>query len=181
VTSFLQGFLIELGITSVFYNLVLSVYYKLTIVNGWREERLKRSQKWFHGVPLFLGITCASLGIPFYDITPFGCHLYPIPTKETLAFMIPLAYFPVIFSIIFLISMMAYIYSKVVAQDKRSNKWRIENKLTKGSPTTAEKDARMGVKERMYRWYKRTFQHAKKKRSKLVSQVYWQAVACKYC
>eukprot|EP00545_Synedropsis_sp_CCMP1620_P004638 CAMPEP_0119011870 /NCGR_PEP_ID=MMETSP1176-20130426/5938_1 /TAXON_ID=265551 /ORGANISM="Synedropsis recta cf, Strain CCMP1620" /LENGTH=862 /DNA_ID=CAMNT_0006964745 /DNA_START=103 /DNA_END=2691 /DNA_ORIENTATION=+ len=176
-TCKVQGFLIELGITSVFYNLLLSIYYKLTIVDGWREERLKRSQKWFHGIPLLFGFGLAFAGLPFYDVTPFGCFLYPIPVKETLAYMIPLAYFPVIFSVLFLISMMAYIYSKVMAQDKRADKWRIDTKFKRGSILQTMDGARLTTKARLSQWYKKTFKRTKKKKSKLVSQVYWQAVA----
>ena len=88
------------------------MYYKWTIVNGWREEKLKRNQKWFHAFALGFGVSSAAIGIPFYDITPFGCHLYPIPVSETYPWMIPLAYLPVLFTISWLTGVMIYIVSR---------------------------------------------------------------------
>jgi len=187
-----QGFIIELGITSLYYTIALSIYYKLTIVDGWREERLKRNQKWFHGIPIFIGVASAAIGIPFYDITPFGCHLYPIPVGETYPWMIPLAYLPVIAATLFLSCTMAYIYWKVYSQDKAANKWRIKNRL-------GGKSKQQGISElhgsrfsgevpggassrRWWSWITGWWTKRKRKksnRSKLVDQVFGQGVACK--
>ena len=41
-TCKLQGFFVQLGFTSVFYNLSLTVYYLLVIVYGWGDFRVKR-------------------------------------------------------------------------------------------------------------------------------------------
>lgn len=175
-----QGFFVQLGLTSVFYNLLLSIYYKLTIVNGWREERLKRSQKWFHGIPLALGFTCAFIGIPFYDVTPFGCHLYPIPVKQTIAWMIPLAYFPVIFTVIFLTAMMTYIYYKVLAQDKKADRWRIGGSSRRAAVPGSLQFTKAKAKANFLKCYQIIIKGRTRKKSKLVNRVYWQAVACKF-
>jgi hypothetical protein len=57
-TYTLQGFFIQIGFTGIFYNLVLSVYYLLTIRYGWREDKLRGALPYF----CFTGILGIGLG-----------------------------------------------------------------------------------------------------------------------
>ncbi len=47
-TCVFQGILIQLGLTSLFYSVLLSVYYLLTIKHNWTESRFRKYRKYFH-------------------------------------------------------------------------------------------------------------------------------------
>jgi hypothetical protein len=47
-TCVLQGILIQLGLTSLFYSVLLSVYYLLIIKYNWKESRFRKYRKYFH-------------------------------------------------------------------------------------------------------------------------------------
>ena len=59
-----QGFFTQFGISSPLYNMSLSVYYLLAVRFGWREERLKSVEVWFHFVPISWALGTAVAGLP---------------------------------------------------------------------------------------------------------------------
>jgi hypothetical protein len=65
-TCTMQGFLVQIGFSGIFYNLALSVYYLLTIQYGWREDKLRRALPYFR----FNFILGVGLGTLFVN------HLY---------------------------------------------------------------------------------------------------------
>ena len=55
VTCTAQGFFIQLGMLSLWYNMALSMYYLLVIRYNWREFQLVKVVKWLHALPLVVG------------------------------------------------------------------------------------------------------------------------------
>jgi hypothetical protein len=55
MTCAMQGFLVQLGFTGIFYNLALSFYYLLMIRYGWREDKLRKALPYFR-LALVVGV-----------------------------------------------------------------------------------------------------------------------------
>ena len=118
-----QAYFVQLGFTSVFYNVSLALYYLLVIVYSWRERSLKKIRIYLHGIPLLVGFGLAFGGIKFYDWIDYGCHLEPPPGNhpwETLVF----AVIPVAVSVLLISIFMAVLYIRVRQKSRASNKWR---------------------------------------------------------
>jgi len=119
-----QGFFIQLGYTSVFYNVALSFYYLLTIRYGWREVQTRRYAKWFH-TPVLFGLALALAGIPFYENFFLACYLVPPPLAEDIVVVICLCIAPIATGIAVATANMLLVYAKVRTQDAAANRWRM--------------------------------------------------------
>lgn len=152
-----QAFFIQLGYTSIFYNVSLSLYYLLVIVYGWREPSLLKIRLPLHGLPLLVGI-CLAFGIlPVYSWIEYGCHLMPYPAGDlwkVLVFVVV----PIGFSIVAITSTMLMVYWSVRQTDVAARKWKMESREVSTSITT-------------------TRQHQKKtKKISILTQVFWQSL-----
>jgi hypothetical protein len=58
--------------TSIVYNLVLSIYYLLVIRYRCPDRKLKKTEKWFHIIPLSFGIVTAIIPAAFKLYNPAG-------------------------------------------------------------------------------------------------------------
>jgi uncharacterized membrane protein len=63
-TCTMQGFFIQVGIASSFYNVSLAIYYFLVIRKGWTEKEIRMLEPFMHSIPLLWGISTALIGIP---------------------------------------------------------------------------------------------------------------------
>eukprot|EP00980_Cylindrotheca_fusiformis_P023360 scaffold10413_cov130-Cylindrotheca_fusiformis.AAC.4 len=77
-TCKLQGVLLQLGFTSMMFNLLLSLYFWLTVSRGWKEHQMKRIRLPIYCVVVFVWIGIALGGIPLYEPSLYVCGL-PIP------------------------------------------------------------------------------------------------------
>ena len=114
-----QGFSVQLGYTGIFYNMALSFYYLLVIRYGWREDRLQKVKVLFHGIPLLFGWGLAFAGIPFYELSYWGCWILPEPgtprfARSLIFFIVPLMIVLVLASINMLL-----VYMAVRRQDRK--------------------------------------------------------------
>ena len=66
LTCKLQGFMIQLGFTSTFYNFALALYFLLVICFNWKESQFKKYQRRIHVLLTLLGLGLAAGAIPFY-------------------------------------------------------------------------------------------------------------------
>jgi hypothetical protein len=55
-TCVLQGILIQLGLTSLFYSVLLSIYYLLLIKYNWKESRFRKYRRYFHLPIIIIGV-----------------------------------------------------------------------------------------------------------------------------
>jgi hypothetical protein len=117
-----QGFFVQLGFTSVFYNVSLAIYYLLVIVYSWKERNLVEIREYLHGIPIMVGVVLAFGGIPVYDWFEYGCHLLP-PPDGSMAMVLVLAVGPIGFSIVSIMGCMFTVYWKVRSQARTSRKW----------------------------------------------------------
>ena len=124
-TCKLQGFLIQLGIGTIFYNISLSVYYKLVIVHTWRNDRLRQIQGRFHIVPIALALVLAFGSIPFYRPSITYCHFFVEPSVEPVETAVALFAFiiPVTAALVILISLTIRVYLAVRANTRTSQRW----------------------------------------------------------
>lgn len=123
-----QGYFIQLGFTSVFYNTSLALYYYLAIARGWRESALRRIVPVLHAPPIILGIGLAFAGLPFYEGFDYACHLRPYSNELTessgdLWTLLVFVVGPVGFSILFISFSMVVMYFVVRAQSRVAKKW----------------------------------------------------------
>lgn len=93
-TCLLQGFMIQLGETSVFYNLLLAVYFLLLIKYNWKERRFRQYRNYFHLPILAIGVALAGGCLP-YIVPQLGfCYIaippeYPNRIPISMFFAIP--------------------------------------------------------------------------------------------
>jgi hypothetical protein len=79
-TCRLQGFFTQFGYSVGMYNLVLSLYYYLTIVKSMkRREFAKCLEKWCHAtiICLTLGFAISGVAIGLFNPTPAFCYIAP--------------------------------------------------------------------------------------------------------
>ena len=70
-----QGFFLQLGFAAMFYNVSLTLFYMLTIAEGYRESRIRQIQIYLLGLPFGLGLILACAGIPMYVSIGSVCWL----------------------------------------------------------------------------------------------------------
>jgi len=118
-----QGFFVQLGLTSVFYNVSLAVYYVLVIVYRWRERDLQAIRHYLFGIPFVVGVCLAVVGIRYYRWIEYGCHLRPPPDGEIWKTLV-LVVLPIGFSIATITLSMLFVYLTVRRNAQASRKWR---------------------------------------------------------
>jgi len=132
-----QAFLVQLGYTSVFYNVALAVYYVLAVVYGWRETKLKQIRIYLHGAPIFVGLMLASAGIPFASPMSFFCYI-PAPgytRNEKVTWFHPmfLTILPISISILATIVCILMVYIHVRATTRKARRWTMRSSSTGSS------------------------------------------------
>lgn len=121
-TCIAQAFFIQLGFTSVFYNVSLALYYALVVALGWRESQLKTIQGYLLLLPPIVGLGLAFGGITSYHWLEYGCHLLPPPDGDLWAVLV-FVVLPLGFSIAAITAAMFVVYCKVRRQAATTRKW----------------------------------------------------------
>lgn len=65
-----QGFFVILSIGSAMYSASLSSYYLLTIVHGWKEDRVQKIEPYLHAIPIVWSLGTAMAGLPLTLFNP---------------------------------------------------------------------------------------------------------------
>ena len=81
-TCKLQGFMIQLGQTSMFYNLCLSLYFLLVVCFNWKERQIKIWKWVVHGAVLTVGFGMAFGALPFVGAQFGVCGILPPLTAD---------------------------------------------------------------------------------------------------
>lgn len=124
-----QGFFIQLGFTSIFYNVSLALYYVLVISHGWKEFQLRKIRLYMHLVPVTVGLVLAFAGIPFYHWLEYGCHIEPFTIDEDEEYkgylwaVLLFVVVPLGLSILTITASMAFVYNSVRKRSAASRKW----------------------------------------------------------
>eukprot|EP00980_Cylindrotheca_fusiformis_P016813 scaffold5067_cov139-Cylindrotheca_fusiformis.AAC.7 len=185
-----QGFFLQLGYTSAFYNMVLTVYYVLVIKKGMRETQLQRLKYWFHVPTLLFGFGLAFAGIPYYDNIFLFCHIPPavelsswwtsedgaesmsVSTADSNDLLTVFSIVPI--SIVFFVGgvNMIAIYLHVRKQDRAANRWRMGHRLSQSSVDAPKS----GQSSSSWSIFSRTKSQEVAPSNRLSKEVWWQAV-----
>jgi hypothetical protein len=125
ITCKTQGFFIQLGYTSIFYNMSLSFYFMMVVRYGMKESQLKKLQLWFHIPALTLGFALAFGGIPYYGNVFLLCYIPPPPLVKDYRYITIFVAVPICTAILILTFNTGVVYWAVRKQMIASRKWRI--------------------------------------------------------
>ena len=117
-----QAFFIQLGFTSIFYNVSLALYYVLVVAYGWREFHIRKIRLFLHAFPVALGLGLSLGAIPSYHWLEYGCHILPIPDGDLWSVLVFLVV-PLGLSIIVITGSMGLVYYKVRQRTVASQRW----------------------------------------------------------
>lgn len=116
-----QGFFLQLGLTTAFYNTSLCIYYLLLIVHNWSNTRLNQIKVWLLGPPAVIGVVLAAVAIPHYKLLFTECHLDAYQKwKPALAFFT----IPCCILLFVMTAIMVKIYLHVRKGERQANRWR---------------------------------------------------------
>ena len=95
-TCKIQGFLIQLGQASIFYNLFLTVYFLLVIAFNWKEHAFRPFIAWIHALVVAIGLGMAVGALPFVGPQLGICYVQQPPSTasywpKTMFFTVPMA------------------------------------------------------------------------------------------
>ena len=118
-----QGVMIQLGLTSMFYNMLVSIYFWLVICQNWKEHQFRKIRLWAHVVICGVGAALAFSAIPFIGAQLSVCSLLIPPATPSLLpailiFTVPLACVVLVLSVA-----TGAICWKVYMQQKKAQKW----------------------------------------------------------
>ncbi|CAB9527609.1 expressed unknown protein [Seminavis robusta] len=117
-----QGFFIQLGFTSVYYNVSLALYYVLVIARDWKEFHLKKIRLYLHAVPCTVGLGLALGALGSYNFMGYACHLLPHP-EGSLGTVMLFVIIPLGFSVVAITASMLVVYGTVRSRAGASRKW----------------------------------------------------------
>ena len=123
-----QAFFVQLGFTSIFYNVSLAFYYVMVVAYARKEFQLKAIQHYLHGFPLLIGLGLAFGAIPSYHWIDYGCHILPYSPKYNegeLWSILVFVVLPLGFSITSISAAMLVVYWKVSRQTAKAKKWQL--------------------------------------------------------
>jgi hypothetical protein len=128
-TCKLQGFLIQLGATSLFYNLLLSVYFLLLVNYNWKERCFRKYRNYVH-VPILMAGIALSVGSTHFDVPQLGVCFIAIPPESinvlpiTLLFTVPTGV-----ALVTIVSCNVMICYQVYSTEKTTLKWSAKHNL----------------------------------------------------
>ncbi len=119
-TCTVQGFFGLLGSAGIYYNVALSAYYQLIIINGWKEWQFKKHRLWFHLPPIIVGVGLAFAGIPFYTNDLITCWFprHPMWIKNVYSLV------PISVVIVFVTALMIRVTWFVKQTNQNNQKWK---------------------------------------------------------
>jgi hypothetical protein len=173
-----QGFLAQLGFSSILFNLSLSAYYLMVISFGWRETRIKKVKWILFMVPTIIGFSLAFGAMPFYEPFVFWCHIAAPPLADqwwpTYFFFLGPAFF--VMAVVTLV--MGYICLSVRRTSTATQKWRFSfrrNGQEGGGGGTPNSSGNTSPTTNGISWEGRRRRQVLKKPS-MESEVLWQSL-----
>jgi len=124
-TCKMQGFFFQLGLTSAFFNALLSLYFYLMICKNWGERKFQRYRMYTYILVIVVGLLLAFTGLQYYytDMLYLYCYIRPPPAEESYLPIMLWNVAPIAFVFIFMSVNTALLVYAVYKQHKASNKW----------------------------------------------------------
>jgi hypothetical protein len=184
-----QGFFLQLSATgSLFYNVVLAVYYYLVIVYSAREERIKKYIFVFLAPPAVVAVFVSLRGLPYYTTVFIVCTIPPPPTILSWDILIKLTLFPIAFCLLTATVLTVAIYLSVkkslhasrrhdfsYSSQLRSSEFFSDSPLRETHGTDLERNVGMRTPARTLRNSTRLSRH-NTSQDRALGQVFWQCV-----
>lgn len=128
----MQGFFVQMAITSPLYNASLSLYYLLVIRYGWKETSIEKVRLVLLTTPLFwgLGTSIASLALQELGNSVFWCWI------EDELYQFFFFYLPLWLAVVVVTVSCSMIYLAVRKAEAASRKYRLQGSTT--TPTCTE-------------------------------------------
>jgi hypothetical protein len=184
VTCKIQGFVLHLGFMSILFNASLSYFYKLSVLDGFRDRQFTlRYHILLVYLPACIGICVAIAAIHFVTFTPLGCMVGSHRDKGGWMKLMYLFYAPYGPSFIYVPLNTMYIYWKVRMQRKAGNRWNLSaraNANSNRSLNTESENSSMRYFS-VFRGLRRYFSNRLERPhtsvlSRLERNVFWQSV-----
>jgi hypothetical protein len=118
-----QGFFVQLGYTSILYNMSLSFYFLMVVRYGMKEYQMKKLRLWLHVPALVLGFALAFAGIPYYEKLSYGCYIRPPTLAEDYGDFVIFTAVPICTAIVIATVNIVLVYWSVRQQMITSRKW----------------------------------------------------------
>lgn len=179
-TCKLSGFMLQLGVTGVIYQISLSSYFLFVIYYGWQETKINRYTCFFH-IPLLIGLGLAFAGLPFYENMIFLCYIPRGDQSGSYAEILIFLFIPLSLSVLITSVNMTAVYLKVRRQFAESRRWRISQRALM-TQTESTRSAQWG-RGRIVESIKKGFRNIKKKATEppqarvcLEREMFWQCL-----
>ena len=127
-----QGVLVQLGLTSMFYNMCLSTYFFLVISFNWKEHQFRKLQVWIHVVMVGSGMAFAFGSIPW--VGPYArltgiCAVQKPPSIDSHLPLTLLLTAPMSIALTVMTMTTVAMCMKVYRGEMKANKWRADKRL----------------------------------------------------
>ena len=118
-----QAFLIQFGLTSIYYSMCLSVYFLLVIVKGWKEERFQNKMPYLHGTILLFGLAMTIGSYPSFGPQLGVCGILTPPATASNMWYTVFYAIPVIVVMAVVTVSTVIICVAVYRQEQASKRW----------------------------------------------------------
>ena len=136
-TCMLQAVMIQMGFTSVYFNLLLAIYFWLTVAKGWKENQFKRVRVPVYAVTIFLQLALSVTGIPLdlYGPMLHVCSVRSPPLTDTWLPTIIFVLVPICVCLLGIALATAALFASVYKLERASAKWRLAKRAGGNSMT----------------------------------------------
>lgn len=115
---------------SAWSNASLSLYYKLVIVDGWRERQFSSLIRGLLLIaPVVIGSTLGYLSYPYIDPSGVSCNFLPFPASERALQFYMITLLPFLICLAVVIGLNFYTCFKFSRQMSRADRWRMNKRL----------------------------------------------------
>lgn len=83
LTCSFQGWLFQAGIISVYYSVILCIYFILIVKYSWTERKFKKVRKWVHLGVLAIGISMSLAVMPYVTVDWRLCYVSKPPILQS--------------------------------------------------------------------------------------------------
>ena len=129
-TCLIQAAMIQLGQSSMYYNMCLALYFLCVITFNWKEHQFRKLQIWLHVGVVAVGVTLTVLSMPYVGAQFGVCGLLQPPATATFWPVVLFYTAPVSVVLLTLTLVTILICNKVYRQQRRAKKWMFDPNMT---------------------------------------------------